>query len=243
MAKLSKATSKSQSNESVLELVRTLAAIIKETEPLLNSHSERVADNCANFCEEFKLLQEDEIFDVYVAGRLHDIGLIFFPETLQKDDKRRSDDEEIQMRKHPVIGEQILSNLSALKKALPIVRHHHEAVDGSGYPDALSGNEIPLGARILFLFNELDILMFPFSKRAALNAEKAIAAIKRDAGTRFDSDLMAQFVEFVKSNSGESEGFLIKKNTDSIKEIFTNHRPAYQLSGLAVIRHVFFTTF
>jgi putative nucleotidyltransferase with HDIG domain len=221
MAKFSKSTSKSESNESVLELVRTLTAIIEETEPLLNSHSERVANNCANFCEEFKLLQEDEIFDVYVAGRLHDIGLIFFPDTLLKDDKGRTDDEKIQMRKHPVMGEQILSNLSTLKEVLPMIRHHHEAVDGSGYPDALSGNEIPLGARILFLFNELDTLMFPFFKSAALNAKEAIAAIKRDAGTRFDSDLMAQFVEFAESNSGESEGFLLKKNTDSIKQIFT----------------------
>ena len=221
MNKFSGAVSKSESHESVLELVRTLAAIMEEIEPWLKSHSERVADNCANFCEEYKLLQEGEIFNLYVAGRLHDIGLIFFRDALLKEDKHRTDDERIQMRKHPVIGEKILSNLSTLKDVLPIIRHHHETIEGSGYPDALSGNEIPLGARILFLFNELDILMFPFSKSAALNAEEAIGVIKKDAGKRFDKDLMTQFVEFAKSNSGESEGFLTKKKEDSIKEIFT----------------------
>jgi HD-like signal output (HDOD) protein len=125
------------------------------------------------------------------------------------------------MRKHPVIAEKILSNLSILKEILPLIRHHHEAVDGSGYPDALTGDEIPLGARALFLFNELDTLIFPFSKTAALNAEEAIAEIKKGAGKQFDSNLMDQFVQFVESSSGESEDFLLDKESVSIREIFT----------------------
>jgi len=221
MAKFSIATSESEYRESVLELARTLAAITEEMEPLLKSHSERVANNCANFCEEFKLLQDNEIFNLYVAALVHDIGLIFFPETLLKDDESRTDDEKIQMRKHPVIAEKILSNLSILKEILPLIRHHHEAVDGSGYPDALTGDEIPLGARVLFLFNELDTLIFPFSKTAALNAEEAIAEIKKGAGKQFDSNLMGQFVQFVESSSGESEDFLLDKESVSIREIFT----------------------
>jgi HD-GYP domain-containing protein (c-di-GMP phosphodiesterase class II) len=221
MAKFSIATSESEYRESVLELARTLAAITEEMEPLLKSHSERVANNCANFCEEFKLLQDNEIFNLYVAALVHDIGLIFFPETLLKDDESRTDDEKIQMRKHPVIAEKILSNLSILKEILPLIRHHHEAVDGSGYPDALTGDEIPLGARVLFLFNELDTLIFPFSKTAALNAEEAIAEIKKGAGKQFDSNLMDQFVQFVESSSGESEDFLLDKESVSIREIFT----------------------
>ncbi|MGD2185064.1 MAG: HDOD domain-containing protein [Desulfobacterales bacterium] len=222
MAKFSITTSETQSHELLLELARTLAAITEEMEPLLKGHSERVANNCANFCEAFKLLPDPDIFKLYLAGLVHDIGLIFFPKTLLKDDQNRSDDEKIQMRKHPVIAEKILSNLSILKQILPLIRHHHEAFDGSGYPDGLTGDEIPLGARILVLFNELDTLIFPFSKRAALNLEEAIAAIRKSADKQFDSKLIDQFVQFVESNSGESEDFILKKERASIREIFTN---------------------
>ncbi len=221
MAKFSIQTSDIEYREYLLELARTMAAITEELEPLLKRHSARVASNCANFCEEFKLLPDADIFDLYVAGLMHDFGLIFFPETLLKDDESRTDDEKVQMRKHPVIAEKILSNLSVLKKMLPLIRHHHEAFDGSGYPDALAGDEIPLGARVLFLFNELDTLIFPFSEAPALRIEEALAKIKKDAGKLYDGNLMDQFVQFVESNSGESEDFLLKKESDSIKEIFT----------------------
>ena len=221
MAKFSISTSESEHRQSVIELARTLVAIAEEMEPLLKSHSERVANNCANFCEAFKLLPDDDVFNLYIAGLVHDFGLIFFPETLLKDDESRSDDEKIQIRKHPVIAEKILSNLSLLKKTLPLIRHHHEAFDGSGYPDALSGDEIPLGARILFIFNELDTLIFPFSKTVALKAEEAIAEIEKGVDKQFDSNLIAQFAEFVRSNSGESEDFLLKMENASIREIFT----------------------
>ena len=221
MAKFSIATSESKYRDSVLELARTLAAITQEMEPLLKRHSQRVANNCANFCEEFKLLPDDEVFNIYVAGLLHDFSMIFFPETLLKDEESRTNDEKIQMRKHPVVAEKILSNLSLLKETLPLIRHHHEAFDGSGYPDALAGDEIPLGARVLFLFNEFDTLIFPFSKTVALSAEAAMAEIKKGADKRFDGSLIAQFVEFVESNSGESEDFLLKKENASIREVFT----------------------
>lgn len=221
MAKFSISTSESKYRDAVLELARTLAAVTEEMEPLLISHSKRVANNCANFCEAYKLLPDDDVFNIYVAGLLHDFGLIFFPKTLLKDDESRTDDERIQMRKHPVIAEKILSNLSLLKDTLPVIRHHHEAVDGSGYPDALAGDEIPLGARVLFIFNELDTLIFPFIKTAALSANEAIAEIKMGADKQFDGSLMDQVAEFVESNSGESEDFLLKKESASIREVFT----------------------
>ena len=101
-----------------------------------------------------------------------------------------------------------------------MIRHHHEAIDGSGYPDGLSGDEIPLGARIICIFNELDTLVFPFSKAPALSTEEAIAEIKKGGGKQFDSNLMDLFVQFVESNSGESEDYLLKKGNAPIKEIF-----------------------
>jgi putative nucleotidyltransferase with HDIG domain len=220
MAAFSMPKSESEFKELLLELVRALDAVVEQRDPLLRNHSRRVANNCANFGEEFKLLQEDEIFNLYIGGLLHDFGLIFFPDRLLRELEERTDDEKVQIRKHPGVGEKILSNLSTFKEVLPIIRHHHEAFDGSGYPDGLSGDEIPLGARIICIFNELDTLIFPFSKAPALSTKDAIAEIKKGGGKQFDSDLMDRFVQFVESNSGESEDYLLKKGNAPIKEIF-----------------------
>ncbi len=206
--------------EWLLELVRTLDAIVEEKDPLLRNHCKRVANNCANFCEEFNIFKEDQIFNLYLAALLHDFGLIFFPDTLLRKPEKRTDDEKIQMRKHPGVGEKILSYMSTLKDTLPLIRHHHEAIDGSGYPDGLSGDEIPLGARIINIFNEFDTLIFPFTKAPALGIEEAVSEIKKAAGKQFDSDLIDQFAQFVESTSGESEDFLMRKANASIREIF-----------------------
>jgi len=220
MVAFSMPKSESEFKEWLLELVRTLDAIIEQKDPLLRNHSRRVANNCANFCEEFKLLPADEIFNLYLAGLLHDFGLIFFPGTLLKEPEERTDDEKVEIRKHPGVGEKILSKLSALKELLPIIRHHHEAIDGSGYPDGLSGDQIPLGARVISIFNEFDALIFPFTQKPALSVEEAVAEIKKGGGKQFDSSLIDPFVQFVGSNSGESEDFLLKKGDAPIKDIF-----------------------
>jgi putative nucleotidyltransferase with HDIG domain len=222
MASFALPKSESELKEWILELVRTLTAILEEKNTLLKKHSKRVADNSANFCEQYKFLSEDETFELYLAGLLHDFGLIFFPNTLLLSDPQdRSDEEKVQTRKHPVMGETVLSNLSTINGILPLIRHHHECIDGSGYPDGLSGDEIPLGARILCLFNELDTLIFPFSKAPAATLPDALANIKKQVGKRFDSDLFDQFSEFVNATAAESDDFLMKKEAASIKQIFT----------------------
>ena len=221
MASFSITKSESEFKEWLFELVGTLEAIVEEKDPLLRKHSKRVANNCANFCEEFKLLKEDEILNLYFAGLLHDFGLIFSPDALLRESEERSEDEKVQLKKHAGVGEKILSNLSTFKDMLPMIRHHHEAIDGSGYPDGLSADEIPLGARIICIFNELDTLVFPFSKAPARSTEEAVDEIKKGAGKQFDSNLMDQFARFVESNSCESEDFLMKKANASIREIFT----------------------
>jgi putative nucleotidyltransferase with HDIG domain len=214
--------SEAEFKELILELVGTLTTIIDEKATSLKKHSKRVADNCANFCEQYKLLPDEEVFRLYLAGLLHDFGLIFFPkELLLSNPQDRSNDEKVQIRKHPVVAETILSNLSTIKDILPLIRHHHESIDGSGYPDGLSGDEIPLGARVLCMFNELDTMVFPFSKAPAASVPEALADIKNKAGKRFDSDLIEQFAEFVEATSAESDDFLMKKETASIRQIFT----------------------
>jgi len=138
--------------EFVLDVVKTLVALIEEKDPFFRKHSERVANNGANFCEEYKIVDDEDVETIYFAGLLHDIGIVAIPINLLQRTDPLTDEEMILIKKHPVSGEKVLGNFKYMKDVLPMVRHHHEAVDGSGYPDGLKGDEIPLGARVIGLF-------------------------------------------------------------------------------------------
>ena len=101
-----------------------------------------------------------------------------------------------------------------------MVRHHHEAMDGSGYPDGLKGGDIPLGARIIGLFNHLDNLVFPRLAEKALSIEDALVEINGPAGQLFDKDLIQNFIAFVEANAGKSEDYLQKKQAGAMRGIF-----------------------
>ena len=206
--------------EFVLDAIRTLVAIIEEKDPFLRKHSERVANNCANFCEEYKIVGDEDVETIYFAGLLHDIGIVAIPIDLLRRTDPLTDKEMIQIKKHPVSGEKVLANLSILKDVLPMIRHHHEAIDGSGYPDGLKADEIPLGARVIGLFNYLDTLVFARSSEKALSIEDALVEIKGKAGQQFDQDLIQNFIAFVESNAGQSSDYLQKKEANTIRIVF-----------------------
>ena len=177
--------SEAEVKEWILELVSTLTTMLEEKEPSLKKHSKRVADNSANFCEQYKLLPGDQIFELYLAGLLHDFGLIFFPNTLLlSEPPNRSEEESIQMRKHPVVAETILSNLSMLGGILPLIRHHHESIDGSGYPDGLKGDEIPALSHIMIVADAFDAMTSDRPYRKALPAQVALEEIEHSVHDR-----------------------------------------------------------
>jgi putative nucleotidyltransferase with HDIG domain len=205
----------------ILEVIGTLTAMIEEKDPFIRKHCERVANNSANFCEEFKILDEAGTEAIYYAGLLHDIGIFGIPDRILQKADQLTDEEMIWVKKHPVRGVKILSNLNYLKDILPMIRHHHEAVNGSGYPDGLKGSEIPFGARILSLFNRFDNLVFPRSAKQAVKPEKALEAIKIETGKLFDESIVPDFIKFIDSNSGNSPDFMLKREKASMKQIFT----------------------
>ena len=214
--------SKAEMKELIIEVVKTLVALIEEKDPYLKKHSERVANNCANFCEQFKLLGPDDIEAVFFAGLLHDIGMVTVPLDTLKKSEPLNEEEMIRIKRHPVRGEKILSHFSYLKTILPLVRQHHEAVDGSGYPDGLEGDKISLGARIIGIFNYFDNLAFPRFSANAIGIEPAMDDVNSKAGKLFDKALIDNFLAFVGANSGKSDDFLLKKETASMKSIFTD---------------------
>ena len=206
--------------EFVLDVVKTLIALVEEKDPFLRKHCERVANNCANFCEEFKIFGDGDAETIFFAGLLHDIGIVAIPINLLQRTEPLSDEEMILIKKHPVSGEKILDHLVVLKKVLPMVRHHHEAFDGSGYPDGLKAENIPLGARVIGLFNYLDNLVFTRSPEEALSIEDALVEINAKAGQRFDQELLPNFMTFVQANGGQSADYLQKRQMDTMREIF-----------------------
>ena len=223
---------KSEVRSLILEVVRTLAALLEEKDPFLKKHSERVADNSANFCEEYNIVAADDVESIYLAGLLHDIGIVAVPiDILQRSDPL-SEAEMVRIKRHPVSGEKVLSNFSYLESILPMVRHHHEAFDGSGYPDGIEGENIPLGARIIGIFNHLDNLMFPRFSKKKLGLEDALEDINSKAGQQFDNKLINNILVFIEACSGKSEDYMLKKETASMKNIFAGILKKFQAGKL-----------
>jgi HD-GYP domain-containing protein (c-di-GMP phosphodiesterase class II) len=145
-------------------------------------------------------LSKDEINQIYLAGLLHDIGFIFLPpEIIQRRGQLNKEEDEV-IKRHPLISEKIISKYPILSGILPIVRHHHESIDGSGYPDGLKENEIPLGAKILNIVNWFDAKTITKPQVKPVKTEDALAEIMDKAGKRFNQGLAENFIYFIRSS-------------------------------------------
>ncbi len=186
-----------QVNKFFMELVSTLVSVIEQKEPYLRGHAERVAATCAAFSRTLKLSQQAETEKIYFAGLLYDLGMVYVPTGITHSTESLSEEEMAVVRQHPTISENILNHLTILKGIMPIIRHHHEAFDGSGYPDGLKGNAIPLGARILSIVDGFDAMTTDRPHREALSPEDAVAALNEKAGSLYDRMLLNQFVRYL----------------------------------------------
>jgi HD-GYP domain-containing protein (c-di-GMP phosphodiesterase class II) len=156
------------------ELICTLVAIIEEKDGFMKGHAERVASNCVGFCGKKGLLKQDELENIYFAGLLHDLGMVYLPLELVQKPEELTEDDRAMIRQHPEIASKILSNVTMLGDILPMIRHHHEAFDGSGFPDGLKGDDIPLGSRVICLADSYDAMTSTRPRRPALSMEKAL---------------------------------------------------------------------
>jgi HD-GYP domain-containing protein (c-di-GMP phosphodiesterase class II) len=131
---------------------------------------------------------------IYMAGLLHDVGKIGVPESVLQKPGRLTAEEFEQMKKHPAIGARILADVKQIKDILPGVLHHHERYDGKGYPDGLSGQNIPLMGRIICLADCFDAMTSTRTYRKAMPLEVTLADIRRCSGTQFDPELTEAFL-------------------------------------------------
>jgi len=180
-------------DERAKSVLLSLARSIEAKNPLMNGHSDRVV-NYATQLGRSLYLQEEDLQELRIACLLHDVGKVAVPdEILLKPGALNAEETQI-VRQHPVIGESICAPLKSLRRVLPVIRHHHERMDGSGYPDGLRGQEIPLMARILQIADIYDALITDRPYRHALSSEDALETLNREAGYGWlDASLVWKF--------------------------------------------------
>jgi HD-GYP domain-containing protein (c-di-GMP phosphodiesterase class II) len=135
----------------------------------------------------------DDLAQLCDAAVLHDIGKIAIPDTIVKKPTALNDDEWDFIRRHTLIGERIISSAPALRGAAALVRSSHEAFDGSGYPDQLAGDAIPLGARVIAVCDAFDAMLSGRPYSPPKTVDEALAELRRCAGTQFDPAIVTVF--------------------------------------------------
>src|SRR5215813_2590039 len=190
LLKLKEFTDELETAESVL---CTLGLSVESRDPYTEGHCERLAENAAALGRHLGL-DEDSIVALRRGGYLHDLGKIAVPdEILKKGSNLTPEDWEI-MKQHPLTGENICKPLKSLRLVLPIIRYHHEHSDGSGYPDGLKTEDIPLLPRILQVVDVYDALCTARPYKLALSHEQAAVTMREEArGGLWDERLVAEF--------------------------------------------------
>jgi putative two-component system response regulator len=175
--------------ENTRDVLIALASAIDAKDPVTEHHCDRVAELALSLAGAAGL-GEEAIEAIGYGAVLHDVGKIGIAEAVLKKPGELTDAERVEMQRHPVIGAEILSSLRLGGLIGPIVRGHHEWWDGSGYPDHLRGEAIPVGARIVSVVDAYDAMTHARPYRAALSIEQARAELVRSRGTQFDPDLV-----------------------------------------------------
>lgn len=179
-----------------IDVVRALVQAIDAKDNYTSGHSERVASWSVLIGEELNLNQED-LQNLAWAGRLHDVGKIGIRDDVLGKPGRLTDEEFDHIKQHPVISYEVLKQIHRLAPILGGVRHHHEAWNGSGYPDGLAGEEIPQTARIIQMADVFDALTSSRSYREAFTLEEALRIMRDEAKTRLDPHMVEVFCRVV----------------------------------------------
>ncbi len=140
---------------------------------------------------------DKDVHEMVSAGLLHDIGKIAIAEYLLNKPGRLTDDEMEEVRRHPEIGYRILSSVNDMAEMGDFVLYHHERWDGAGYPKGLTGEEIPVQARIISIADSFDAMTSERSYKVSMTKEEAIEELRRSAGTQFDPVMTRIFIEEV----------------------------------------------
>jgi diguanylate cyclase (GGDEF)-like protein len=171
----------------------SLAKAVDARDTYTGSHSERVGELAAKVATRLGLNAE-QVELTRLAGSLHDLGKLAIPEEILRKPGTLTDSERLVLERHPQIGFRMLDSLG-VDPVADLVLHHHERWDGTGYPDGLRGEQIPLGARIIFVTDAYDAMTSDRIYRPKRSAQAALVELERCAGTQFDPGIVAAFAE------------------------------------------------
>ena len=188
--------------KSYLETIQMLMYTVEAKDPYTRGHSDRVSEFSVLIGKKIEL-PENELEILKIGGLFHDIGKIGISDAILQKQGKLTDEEYAEIKKHPIIGANILSNVTLFKDILPIVKHHHERFDGKGYPFGLEGEQIPYLARIAAIADTFDAMTSKRSYRDAM----PIAVVKDEfvkcKGTQFDPNLAECFIEILETQYDE----------------------------------------
>ena len=189
---------KTKENEQLfLNVVSSLAGAIDAKDTYTNGHSSRVAEYSREIARRYGYNMKEQS-DIYIIGLLHDVGKIGVPDYVINKPGKLTDEEFAYIKKHPVIGSQILKNIKEMPKLSIGARWHHERYDGTGYPDGLVGEEIPEEARIIAVADAYDAMSSQRSYRKIMPQEKIRSEIINGSGTQFDprfAEIMVKMID------------------------------------------------
>lgn len=188
------------------EVVDALAAAVDAKDNYTCGHSERVAEMSLAIAKEMRLSDEEQYL-IHIGAHLHDVGKIGIPDAVISKPGRLTNEEFSMIKDHPVIGYQIVSKVKILQSVSLIIRHHHERIDGDGYPDRLAGAEIPLGARIVAVADAFDAMTTTRTYKTSMSVREALQELTRCSDTQFDRKVVEVFTNIIKG--GKLPLFLI----------------------------------
>jgi len=181
--------------DSAEDVLRSLALMIEARDAYTDGHCQRLAHYATEVGVKLAL-DEEAVAALSRGGYFHDIGKIALPDSILLKPGVLTPEEFDRVKQHPVVGDQLCGNLRALARVRTIVRHHHERLDGSGYPDGLVGDAIPLLAQIIGIVDVYDALTTDRSYHRAIPAEAALAELRRSVERgQFSADLVDVFAE------------------------------------------------
>jgi putative two-component system response regulator len=179
----------------------SLARSIEGKDPYTHGHCERLSDSSARLGEHLGLM-ENEITALRRAGVVHDIGKVAVPDAILLKPSRLTEEEWKLIKEHPVVGERICAPLKSFRLVLPVIRHHHEKLDGSGYPDGLRGDAIPITARILQIVDVYDALTTERPYKRAFSITDALQTMKQEVAKGWwDPQIFGEFERLVTSGT------------------------------------------
>lgn len=189
------------------QTIAGLSKAVETRDSYTGGHAERVTRYAILVARELGL-PEKEVEEIQLAALLHDIGKISMPDSILSKGAKLSYAEFEIMKTHPRMGAEILKNIHFIQHLVPAVLYHHENFDGTGYPERLSGYDIPLGARIISVVDTFDAIRSSRSYRKGSPPEVAVRELDRCAGNQFDPEIVSAFIRVWKSgklNSSENQ--------------------------------------